>query len=96
MSVLKGKMIELLEQDLKQEYLDLCRQNYAEAVSITQELFPAYYKELPKMMNLSERHYNQVSEMKKRGDVEGEIRMLEIAIQEDTDLPGCYERLAVL
>ena len=95
-STLKAKMIEFLEQDRKQEYLNLCKQNYAEAVSVTEELFPDYYKEAPKVMALSESLYHKASEMKERGDVEGEIRILETAIQGGVDLPICYERLAVL
>ena len=96
MNTLKVKMIKLLEQDLKQEYLDLCRQNYSEAVSITEELFPSYYKERFKVMGLCEDSYDKALGMKKRGDVEGEIRMLETAIKDGTDLPICYERLAIL
>ena len=96
MSTLKEKMVELLEQDRKQEYLDICRQNYAEAVSITEELFPFYYKELPNIMVLSESQYNKALEMKNNGDIEGEVRILETVIQDGTDLPFCYERLAVL
>lgn len=34
--------------------------------------------------------------MQERGDVEGEIRMLEKAIEGGVDLPVCYERLAIL
>ena len=95
-STLKAKMIEFLEQDRKREYLNLCRQNYAEAVLVSRELFPYYYKEAPKVMALSESLYDKASEMKERGDVEGEIRILETAIQGGVDLPICYERLAVL
>lgn len=95
-STLKMKMIELLEQDSKREYLNLCGQNYAEAVSISEELFPEYYKEAPKVMTISASFYSKVSEMKERGDTEGEIRILETAIQNSVDLPVCYERLAVL
>lgn len=96
MSALKEKMIELLEQDQKREYLELCRQNYSEAVAITQEFFPSYYNEMFKTMEHYGNYYGKALEMKKRGDVEGEIRVLETAIQDGTDLPICYERLATL
>jgi len=95
-STLKAKMIELLEQDRKREYLDLCKQNYAEAVSVSKELFPEYYKEIPKIMALSDSFYGKASERKEQGDTEGEIQILETAIQSGVDLPVCYERLAVL
>jgi hypothetical protein len=95
-STLTGKMIELLEQDRKREYLDLCRQNYAEAVSVSRELFSYYYTEAPKVMALSESLYGKASEMKEQGDVEGEIRILETAIEGGVDFPVCFERLAVL
>lgn len=95
-SALKAKMIKLLEQDLKREFLDLCKQNYAEAVDVSRELFPDYYEEAPKVMALSESLYSKAMEMKERGDVEGEIQILETAIQGGVDLPICYERLAVL
>jgi tetratricopeptide (TPR) repeat protein len=93
---LKAKMLELLKQDRKREYLDLCGQNYAEAVSLSIELFPDYYKKAPKVMALSANYYNKASDMKEQGNVEGEIRILETAIQGGVDLPACYERLAVL
>ena len=95
-STLKAKMVELLEQDRKREFLDLCKQTYAEAVEVSRELFPDYYKEAPKVMALSESLYGKAMEMKERGDVEREIRILETAIQGGVDLPVCYERLAVL
>jgi len=95
-NTLKAQMIELLEHDRKREYLDLCRKNYAEAVSVSEELFPDYYEEAPKVMAASDGLYAKTSEMKERGDVEGEIRTLEAAIQAGVDLPVCYERLAGL
>ena len=95
-STLKAKMIELLEQDCKREYIDLCRQNYAEVAEVSRELFPDYYKEVPKVMALSGSLYGKAMEMKERGDVEGEIRILENAIQGGGNLPAFYERLAVL
>ena len=96
MSAIKAKMIELLEQDRKREYLDLCRENYAEAVSVTRELFPDYYECHFETMELSGNYYDKALRMKQRGDVEGEIRILETAIKGGVDLPVCYERLAVL
>ena len=96
MSTLRMKMIELLEQDLKCEYLDLCDQNYHEAVSVTEELFPEYYEGFFERMELSAKFYDKALRMKQRGDVEGEMRMLEKAIQGGVDLPVCYERLAIL
>jgi len=96
MSTLKAKMIELLEQNRKREYLDLCMQNYAEAVSVSKELFPEYYEGIPKIMALSDSLYGKASKAKEEGDIEGEIEILETAIQSSVDLPVCYERLAVL
>lgn len=95
-STLKAKMIRLLEEDRKREYLELCAQNYAEAVSVSRELLPHYYTEAPKLMAVSESLYGKALQMKERGDVLGEIRVLETAIQRGVDLPVCYERLAVL
>jgi hypothetical protein len=95
-STLKAKMIVLLKQDRKREFLDLCMQNYAEAVEVSRELFSDYYKGAPKVMALSESLYGKAMEMKEREDVEGEIRILETAIQGGVDLPVCYERLAIL
>ncbi len=41
---LRAKVLELLKQDRKREYLNVCKTNYAEAVSVAQELFPEFYK----------------------------------------------------
>ena len=43
-NALKSKIIEILRQDRKREYLDLCKQDYAQAVSIIQELYPELYR----------------------------------------------------
>jgi tetratricopeptide (TPR) repeat protein len=95
-NILKARMIALLEQDHKREYLELCKQQYAEAVEVSRELFPGYYNKAPEEMALSESLYSKAMEMKKLGNVEGEIRILESTIQSGIDLPACYERLAIL
>ena len=105
---IKTKMIELLEQDRKREYLDLIGQNYAEAVETAIELFTdcregdsnespeARLEATVSRNDLCATYYFKSVEMKKRGDVEGEIRILETAIQGGVYLPVCYERLAIL
>lgn len=89
-------MIELLKQDRKREYLNLCTQNYAEAVSIAQELFPEHYEKAGTGMDPFDSLYDKALETKKRGNTEEEIRILETAVQNGSAMPYCYERLAIL
>ncbi len=92
MSTLRTEMIELLKKDRKREYLNLCNQNYAEAVVIIQELFPEYYQSGDPFDSL----YGEAMKNKERGETEKEIRILETAIANASKLPYCYERLAIL
>ena len=92
MSTLRTKMIELIKQDRKREYLDLCNQNYAEAVAIIRELFPEYYKSGSPFDSL----YGEAIETKERKGTGEEIRILETAIANISIMPYCYERLAIL
>ncbi len=85
-------MIELIEQDCKREYLNLCIQNYAEAVEIIRELYPEYYKSGDPFDSL----YNEAMENKKLKATQEEIRILETAIVNSSIMPYCYERLAIL
>ena len=96
MSTLRTKMIELLRQDRKREYLNLCTQNYAEAVSIAQELFPEHYEKVGTGMDPFDSLYDKALETKERGNTEEEIRILETAAQNGSAMPYCYERLAIL
>ena len=96
MSTLRTRMIELLKRDCKREYLNLCTQNYAEAVSIAQELFPEHYKKTGTGMDPFDSLYDKALETKKRGNTEEEIRILETAVQNGSAMPYCYERLAIL
>lgn len=92
MSTLRTRMIELIEQDRKREYLDLCIQNYTEAVETIRELHPEYYKSEDPFDSL----YNEAMENKKLKATQEEIRILETAIAHNSAMPYCYERLAVL
>lgn len=92
MSTLRTKIIELIEQDRKREYLDLCIQNYTEAVETIRELHPEYCKSEDPFDSL----YNEAMENKKLKATQEEIRILETAIAYDSVMPYCYERLAVL
>jgi tetratricopeptide (TPR) repeat protein len=85
-------MLQLLEQDRKRQYLDLCKHNYAEAVSVIQELFPEFYVRRDPFDSL----YDKAMESKKRGNTDEEIQILETAIAGSSAVPYCYERLAVL
>ena len=96
MSTIRTRMIELLKHDRKREYLSLCTQNYAEAVSIAQELFPEYYKKTGTGMDPFDSLYDKALETKKRGNTEEEIRILETAVQSGSAMPYCYERLIIL
>ncbi|OGO21264.1 MAG: hypothetical protein A2144_02655 [Chloroflexi bacterium RBG_16_50_9] len=96
MSTLRTKMIELLRQDRKREYLNLCTQDYAEAVSIAQEIFPEQYKKTGTGMDPFDSLYDKALEMKERGNTEDEIRILETAVQNGSAMPYCYERLSIL
>ena len=96
MSTLRTKMIELLTRDRKREYLDLCTQNYAEAVSITQELFPEHYEKAGTRMDPFDSLYGKALATKERGNTEEEIRILETAVQHGSAMPYCYERLVIL
>ena len=92
MSTLRTKMIELLEQARKREYLNLCIQNYTEAVEIITDLHPEYYRGGDPFDNL----YNEAMEKKKLKATQEEIRILETAIANHSIMPYCYERLVVL
>ena len=89
MSTLRIKMIELMEQDHKREYLNLCIQHYAEAVEIIRELYPEYYQSGDPFDSL-------YSEAMRNKGTEEEIRILETAIANNSVMPYCYERLAIL
>jgi hypothetical protein len=95
-STLRTKMIELLKQDRKREYLNLCTQNYAEAVSTAQELFPEHYEKAGTGMDPFDSLYDKALETKERGNTEEEIRILRTAVQNGSAMPYCYERLAIL
>jgi hypothetical protein len=88
----KAKMLELLKHDRKREYLDLCKRNYAQAVSVAQELFPEFYVERDPFDSL----YDKAMEKKKQGNTDEEIQILETAIASHSVMPYCYERLAIL
>ena len=89
---LKAKMLEVLKQDRKREYLELCKQNYSQTVSIAQELFPEFYKLTDPFDSLSDNSM----EKKKQGNIDEEIQILESAIANRSMMPYCYERLAIL
>jgi len=95
-STLRTKMIELLTRDRKREYLDLCTQNYAEAVSIAQELFPEQYEKAGTGMDPFDSLYDKALETKEQGNTGEEIRILETAVQHGSPMPYCYERLVIL
>jgi len=89
-------MAELLTRDRKREYLNLCTQNYAEAVSTAQELFPEQYEKANTGMDPFDSFYNKAIEAKERGNTQEEIRILETAVHHGSAMPYCYERLAIL
>jgi hypothetical protein len=95
-NTLRTKMVELLRKDRKREYLNLCKQNYAEAVSIAQELFPEYYEKAGTGMDPFDSLYDDALKMKERGNMGEEIRILETAVQSGSAMPYCYERLVIL
>jgi len=95
-STLRTKMTELLTRDRKREYLNLCTQNYAEAVSIAQELFPEQYEKANTGMDTFDSFYDKAIEAKERGNTQEEIRILETAVHHGSAMPYCYERLAIL
>ena len=95
MSTLRTKMIELLKRDRKREYLNLCTQNYAEAVSIAQELFPEQYQKAGTGMDPFDSLYDKALEAKERGNTEEEIRILKTAVHYGSAMPYCYERLVI-
>lgn len=92
MSTLRTKMVELIEQDHKREYLNLCIQNYAEAVEIIRGLYPEYYKSGDPFDSL----YSEAMDNKEIKGAEEEIQILETAIANNSTMPYCYERLAIL
>ena len=92
MSTLRTKMIELMGQDRKREYLNLCIQNYTKAVEIIRELCPEYYQSGDPFDSL----YSEAMENKELKGTEEEIRILETAIANNSIMPYCYERLAIL
>ena len=92
MSTLRTRMIELIEQGRKREYLNLCMQNYTEAVEIIRELYPEYYTRGDPFDSI----YNEVMENKKLKATQEEIRILETAIANSSIMPYCYERLVIL
>jgi len=89
-------MIELLKRDRKREYLNLCTQNYAEAVSIAQQLFPEQHQKTGTGMDPFDSLYDKALEAKERGNTEEEIRILKTAVHHGSAMPYCYERLVIL
>src|SRR4030042_2004709 len=89
MSILRTKMIELIKQDRKSEYLNFCNQHYTEAVEIIRELYPEYYQSGDQFDSL-------YSEALGNKGTEKEIQNLETAIADNSIMPYCYERLAIL
>jgi hypothetical protein len=92
MSKLRTKMIELMEQDRKREYLNFCIQNYTEAVEIIRGLYPEYYQSGDPFDSLC----SEAMQNKELKRTEEEIRILETAIANNSIMPYCYERLAIL
>jgi hypothetical protein len=95
-STLRTKMTELLTRDRKRQYLNLCTENYAEAVSIAQELFPEQHEKANTGMDPFDSLYDKAIEAKERGNTQEEIRILETAVHHGSAMPYCYERLAIL
>ena len=91
-NTIQAKMIELLKEDRKREYLDLCKQNYAQAVSVAQDLFPEFYAGEDPFDSLCDK----AMERKTQGNTDEEIQILETAIASGSIMPYCYERLAIL
>jgi hypothetical protein len=89
---LKAKMLELLKQDRKREYLELCKRNYSQTAFIAQEIFPEFYKQPDPFNSL----YDKAMEKKKQGNTDEEIQILETAVANRSEMPYCYERLAIL
>jgi len=92
MSTLRSEMIELMAQDRKREYLNLCIHNYSEAIEIIRELYPEYYRSGDHFDTL----YKEAMEKKELKATEEEIRIHEAAIARNSVMPYCYERLAIL
>ena len=93
MSELRTTMIEHLEQGRKQEWLTLCRDNYQLAIEIVQERAP----ELRAMTSDPfDGLYGRAMEAKEDGDTAREMQVLDMAIKQDSMMPGPYERLAIL
>jgi len=92
MSTLRTKMIELIEQDRKREYLNLCIQNYTEAVEIIRDLYPEYHR----VGDPFDSVYNEAMENKKLKATQEEIRILATAMANNSIMPYCYERLVIL
>jgi hypothetical protein len=95
-STLRTKMTELSTRDRKREYLNLCTQNYAEGVSIAQELFPEQYEKANTGMDPFYSFYDKAIEAKERGNTQEGIRILETAVHHGSAMPYCYEWLAIL
>ena len=89
---IQARMLEFLKQDRKREYLNLCKQNYTQAVSVVRELFPEFYVGRDPFDSLC----NKAMEEKKQGNTDEEIQILETAIASRSVMPYCYDRLAIL
>lgn len=89
----RNRMKELLDEDRRREYLLLCNSNYSEAVTAAQEFMPDVYANISDPFD---ELYDPAMRAKGDGDTEGEIRILEKAIQASSKYPCPYERLAVL
>lgn len=93
------KEIEFEIANDKRKYLNNCKEHYFEYVTIAQKLFASIYKRMEKIDKKGDpwTKYNAYAqELQKEQDTEGEISLLEEAINEEVYTPSSYERLAIL
>jgi len=93
-----AKSLEKIELEIaidRERYLINCKKHYSEYVAAAQTLFPHYYK------LIEDRTYDtplvdESIRLKINGDVSGEIKVLQKAVDMKYDIPYVYERLAIL
>ncbi|MFC2008660.1 hypothetical protein ACFLUT_01235 [Chloroflexota bacterium] len=98
MSSLRETMLKLVKQDRKQEYLMLCKSDYAAVCEAARSF--ADDGLWPELAGRAWDPFNALLDRamvaKREGDSDEEMRALEAAIDAGTPVPYCYERLAII
>lgn len=83
----------------KRLYLQNCKQNYSQYINASLKMFSPVYEKMNKIDSQGDpwTKYNSISDqLKKDGDIDGEIDLLNEAVSNEVYTPSTYERLSKL